>query len=337
MKNRLVLFLFILLFMPTVTAYDGIFAVLNETYVSDVTELPVITNLSLTNNYSVTYLQDTEGYWLGTLGGNVEIMGFKNVAKINSIDYINTSIEKSAIINHSVWYSFREKCGPCYLISMKENILLRRTDGNVTAWLNVTMQWNQTHWVYCGDGCWYPVNETHINYLNTSDSKLAPIHYDSDLQNTTVQLTQYNNSLYENVGIKIQGNYTKFTFTYQDKSVIRTLALLHVENNSQGVIFGNLTQADLWEVNGTGISHFYDEILLNGNITKMNVSDFNIQVYDVFGNIKLNSSNYTVQRIEFAPYKSFSGLFLAVVGTVGTLGISILYLSRRYICNIRLF
>ncbi len=150
-------------------------------------------------------------------------------------------------------------------------------------------------------------------------------------------ITQYNNSIYENVGIKIlDDNYTKVSIKYHDKKAVRTFQILHVENNSEGIVYGNITELDQWEIEGTGISRFYDEILLDGNLSKMDFNEFDIRVYNPFGNLKANPENFTVLRVEFAPEKNMNWLFIAVIGIFSTFTVGTLYLFNRTISKWRI-
>ena len=146
--------------------------------------------------------------------------------------------------------------------------------------------------------------------------------------------------MYENVGIKILGdNHTKVSFEYLDKQAIRTSKILHVEKNPKGIVYGNVTELGQWKIEGTNVSRFYTEILLDGNLSKMDINQFDIRVYDPFTGRKADPSNFTTERVEFVPQNSImNGLLIAVIGMVSTFSMGTLYLFNRSAkWNIKLF
>lgn len=166
-------------------------------------------------------------------------------------------------------------------------------------------------------------NQQHLQIPNS-----PPLQYPA-LKEPQVIITQYSNSLYENIGVRIlNDDYTKTTFDYKDKHAARTFKILHAESNS-GIVYGNVTELEQWKIEGTNISRYYNEILLDGNLSKMDLNEFDVRAYDAFGSVKANPGNFTIRREEFAPGKSFTALFFGFIGVVGVLFYSTQFLLRK--------
>jgi hypothetical protein len=325
------LLLLILMFMiPSVNAYDGIFKILDERYVENVSDLPIATNL----NPDKTLTPDLN--WIdehcggdtsnNCIFGWVDILGYKNSVRIGDTYYVQGNPADSAIIQYETYIRIN---GRYFLEGWVHDIKVYQSGDYVTAELTATAVLYQID----DSGLFIYANEIRTLY----DSEPAPEQYPA-LNEAQVTITQYNNSMYENVGIKVLGdNYTKISFNYQDKQAVRTSKILHVENNSKGVIYGNMTELEQWKIEGTNISRFYTEILLDGNLSEMDINEFDVRVHNPFTDRKADPENFSIERVEFAP--KMSGLLIAVVGMVGSFMIGTLYLFNRtvYRWNIRLF
>jgi hypothetical protein len=84
------------------------------------------------------------------------------------------------------------------------------------------------------------------------------------IDNISENLTQYNNSLYENIGISIVNisGLNKYTIQYEDDIATYWIKKAHVEQTAKGVYFANVTPAEFLELKGKNISR-YGLFLLN--------------------------------------------------------------------------
>ena len=321
---RFIILSLLLLFMTQSAhaEYDGIFRILDERYVENVADLPPSNpapdkTLNPSLEWLDEYCNDDETSRNCPFGW-LDIVGFTNMVRIGDAYYIQGDPADAAIIQYETHVLIN---GRYYLKGWEYDLQKEVSDGMLIARLRAKAILCQRSW----DGYESCANET----FELSDSEPAPRTYPS-LSEPQVIVTQYNNSLYENIGIKILGgNYTKITFGYQDKQAVRTTETLHVENTSKGIVYGNMTMLDQWKIEGTGISRFYNEILMDGNLSKMDINEFDIRVYNPYTSRKADPENFTIQREEFAPHKIMSGLLIAVVGMVSTLTIGSLYLVNK--------
>jgi hypothetical protein len=318
-----ILFSLLLLMIPSAHAYDGIFKILDERYVDTTSDLPESKDLKPGMNWQSS----------GNIRAWVDIVGFKNTVRIGNVSYMQGNPADNAIVKYGVSIGelksrvvtdYRVHCYWCAVGSVDKRLEVFQRGNETVARLHATLNWYEA---VENSGS----TET-ISYAESAtfeDSKPVPKQYPA-FSEPEVIVTQYNNSMYENVGIKIIGdNYTKVSFKYHDKQAVRTSKILHVENNSEGIVYGNVTELGQWNIEGTGISQFYNEILLDGNLSKMDINEFDIRVYDPFSSMKVNPENFTVQRVEFAPQKNMSSLMIAVVGMVSTFMVGTLYLINR--------
>jgi hypothetical protein len=322
---RILIFLGLIMFLnPSVhaaPAYDGIFSILDEHYAENVSGLPESNDLK--PEKSIQRYGNIEGW--------IDIVGFSRMVREEGTDYVPGDPADHAIVQNDARGVF--KCSICRYSITKD--LRKQTSGsNTIATLDMKMTWYEK---VCGkDGC---SCIEHIEYASFSDSERSPEIYPA-LTEPEVIMTQYNNSMYENAGIRILGdNYTKISFSHQDKQAVRSFKILHAEETQKGVVYGNVTELEQWKIEGAGISRFYNEILMDGNLSKMDLNEFDIRVYNPYTTMKADPKNFTIERVEFAPQKNMNGLLIAVVGMVSTFMIGTLYLFNRtvYRWNIKLF
>ena len=331
---RFIILSLLLLFMTQSAhaEYDGIFRILDERYVENVADLPPSDpNPDKTLNPSLEWLDEycnDDETSRNCPFGWLDIVGFTNMIRIGDTYYIQGDPAEAAIIQYETYILIN---GRYYLKGWEYDLQKEVSDGVLIARLRAKAILCQRSW----DGYESCANET----FELSDSEPAPKQYPA-LSEPEVILTQYNNSLYENIGIKTLGDdYTKITFGYHDKQAVRTLKVLHVENTSKGVVYGNMTELDQWKIEGTGISRFYNDILMDGNLSKMDFNEFDIRVYNPVTSRKADPENFTVQRIVLDPGKAFSALLVALLGSLGVLVVGSIYLvnSLRSRWQIRLF
>ena len=110
------------------------------------------------------------------------------------------------------------------------------------------------------------------------DTELSPNTYPPLQEDFRVNLTQYNNSLYENIGISIVNisGLNKYTIQYEDNIATYRIKKAHVEQTAKGIYFANVTPAEFLELKGKNISRYGKMILLNGNLSKMSPGDIKI-------------------------------------------------------------
>jgi len=214
----------------------------------------------------------------------------------NGLDYVPGNPADHAIIQYDA-----EGTQPGIFDSIEKTISFTQSGNNLTAVLNVKLQW---HTKYCDDkGCF--VNGRFTETAAFQDTELSPNTYPPLPEDLRVNLTQYNNSLYENIGIHIVNilGLNKYTIQYEDNIATYRLKKAHVEQTAKGIYFANVTPAEFLDLKGKNISRYGNTILLNGNLSKMSPDDIKIMGSNLYETKTANSSQFNIIRLEFKPEK----------------------------------
>jgi len=281
-----VIILCLLFLIPTAIAADkGIFYILDEKFIDNISELPD----SVGN-------PDKQIQTSGNIEAWIDIVGFNKMMRENGLDYVPGNPADHAILQYDA-----EGTQPGIFDSIEKTISFTQSGNNLTAVLNVKLQW---HTKYCDDkGCF--VNGRFTETAAFQDTELSPNTYPPLPEDLRVNLTQYNNSLYENIGIHIVNilGLNKYTIQYEDNIATYRLKKAHVEQTAKGVYFANVTPAEFLDLKGKNISRYGNTILLNGNLSKMSPDDIKIMGSNLYETKTANSSQFNIIRLEFKPEK----------------------------------
>jgi hypothetical protein len=213
----------------------------------------------------------------------------------NGLDYVLGNPADHAIIQYDA-----KGTQPGIFDSIEKTISFTQSGNKLTAVLNVKLKW---HTEYCDDkGCF--VNGRSTETAAFQDTEIAPNAY-PPLPDLGVNLTQYNNSLYENIGINIVNisGLNKYTIQYEDNIATYRIKKAHVEQTAKGVYFANVTPAEFLDLKGKNISRYGKIILLNGNLSKMSHGDIKIKGLNLYETRTANVSQVNITRLEFKPEK----------------------------------
>jgi hypothetical protein len=281
----IILFLCLLFLIPTAFAADkGIFYILDEKFIDNINELPD----SAGNPDKQIQTSDHIEAW-------IDIVGFKQMTHENGSDYVPGNPADYAIIQYDAkgtHWGITE--------SIEKTVSVQQSGNNVIASLKVELKW---YTLSCDKwGCW-PVYRTET--ATFQDTEAAPKIYLPMQENLRVDLTQYNNSLYENIGIQIINisGLNKYTIQYEDNIATYRLKKAHVEQTAKGIYFANVTPAENLDLKGKNISRYGNTILLNGNLTKMGPGDIKITGSNLYETKTANVSQINITRLEFKPEK----------------------------------
>ncbi len=141
MKGIILLFL-LLIAIPSASAYEGIFAILNENYTQNASELPASGALSPTKNIQQS----------GHIEGWIDIVGFKNTVRDGDNYYTQGNPQDSAIIQYDAWVELssnvrgleRYVCYWCAVDSLSKAVSTRIDGNNTIATLTVILKWHET-------------------------------------------------------------------------------------------------------------------------------------------------------------------------------------------------
>ncbi|HWQ96163.1 MAG TPA: hypothetical protein VN368_02200 [Candidatus Methylomirabilis sp.] len=310
------LFLCLLFLIPTTLAADkekGIFYILDEKFIDNINELPYYAGNP-----------DKQIQTSGHIEAWIDIVGFKQMIHENGFDYIPGSGNPAdyAIIQYDAngthWGITR---------SIEKTVSVQQSGNNVTASLQVVLKW---YTVVCDKwGCW-PVHRTET--ATFQDTEIAPQKYPELKEGLKAKITQYNNSLYENIGISIVNisGLNKYTIQYKDNIATCRMKKAHVEQTAKGVYFANVTPVEFLELKGKNISRYGNMILLNGNLSKMSLDDIRITGSNLYETKSVDSSQFNITRLEFKPEKELKNpVMMWFLSLIAVTAGGIYYYARR--------
>jgi hypothetical protein len=280
-----VIILCLLFLIPTAIAADkGIFYILDEKFIDNINELPFSAGtpdkiMQSSNNINV---------W-------IDITGFNAMSREDGVDYIFDLPESVALVQYEAYGS-----PPGSIDRITPTLSVSQSGDLTIAVLSVVMAWHEYR--SCGkDECRYD----HTNSASFQDSEISPRQYKPISGELKINITQYNNSLYENIGFSIVNisGLNKYTIQYEDNIATYRLKKAHVEQTAKGVYFANVTPAEFLDLKGKNISRYGKMILLNGNLSKMSPGDIKITGLNLYETKTADSSQFNITRLEFKPEK----------------------------------
>ncbi len=278
----------LLFLIPPALAVDkGIFYILDEKFIDNISELP----------YSPGN-PDKQIQRSGNIEAWIDIVGFNKMMRENGIDYVPGNPADHAIVQYDA-----KGRQPGIFDSIEKTVSFSQSGNSLTAVLNVKLKW---HTESCDEnGCF--VNGRFTETAAFQDTETTPQTYPR-LQNLEVNLTQYNNSLYENIGIRIVNisGLNRYTIQYRDNVAEHRIKKAHIEKTAKGIYFANVTPAEFLDLKGRNISRYGRIILLNGNLSKMDSSDIRITGSNLYETRTADAGHVNITRLEFKPEKELT-------------------------------
>jgi hypothetical protein len=259
-----VIILCLLFLIPTAIAADkGIFYILDEKFIDNISELPESHPVPEIN------IKQSDGY----LAGWIDIVGYQNMSRENNISYVpGNPAEYAIVLGDAGLFDGKELMTPLEASgsdmkfdSITKSISVEQKGNMTVARLHAILEYH----AMCRDEQGSYVCSKRTEEKDFYDSERSPEIYPS-LQNISVNITQYNNSLYENIGISIVNisGLNKYTIECEDNFATYRIKKAHVEQTAKGIYFANVTPAEFLDLKGKNISRYGRIILLNGNLSK---------------------------------------------------------------------
>jgi hypothetical protein len=289
----------LLLLVPTAIAEDkGIFAILDEKFIDNISELPQ------SNPTAEINIQQSDGH----LAGWIDIVGYRDMSLENNISYVpGNPAEYAIVLGEAGLFDGERLMTPSEASgsdlkfdSITKSISVEQKGNMTVARLHAVLEYH----TMCRDEHGSYVCSRKTEEKDFYDSEQSPEIYQS-LQNISVNITQYNNSLYENIGISIVNisGLNKYTIQYEDNIATYRLKKAHIEQTAKGIYFANVTSAEFLDLKGKNISRYGNIILLNGNLSKMSPGDIKITGLNLYETKTVDLSQFNITRLEFKPEK----------------------------------
>lgn len=301
-------YVFLILFLiPAASGYSGLFSILDEKYISDISELPY------------KQLPQTCGYQKnGIIFGCIEIAGFRNMSRIGDTYYVNDDPVKLVIIQADATAELQHGV----MDDIKKTISITQLNQTITVKLDVVLIW---HDLSCAkNGC------TKIPHYSTATfyaSEISPLIYPS-LKDGYTNITEYNNSINPHVaiGLNLPGNVSKVTYRYGSDVLTHYFRQGHVEQTKKGVYFLNLSVVDYWTGNTESLQHFSEWVMIP-NSSRPDYSKLSIEISNQYETMIVN--NYSFERITYIASNTFSNPLLMFTGMILTFIVMSIIAIRR--------
>lgn len=300
-------FLILFLLIPIVSGYTGLFSILDEKYSDNISDLPYSAG-------SPTISWQEQGH----IRAWVNIVGFKNITRIDGIDYINGKPESLALVQYGVSVSH-----PGIRDSLDKSLSVNQSGNNTIASLHVVLKY---HTINCDDtGCW--ISGRFTEKRDFTDSELSPLIYPS-LQSGSANITEYNNSINPKtaIALNLPGNISKATFSYGSDSLTHYFRQGHVEQTVKGVYFLNLSERDFWTANTEFLQHLNTWVIIP-NSSQPDYSKLSIEISNSYETRTI--TNYSLERITYNSGSTFSNPLLMFVGMISTFILMSIFVIRR--------
>lgn len=294
------------------TAEAGLFDIFNETYISDISELP------FTNGTSDIKWQES-----GHIRAWVDIVGFRNLSRDGDNFSILGDPASLAIVQYD---AIGLQYG--YLDRLEKTISFNQSGNNLTALLHVVLKW---HTESCDDnGCW--ISGRFTEEEDFRDNESIPEQYNKFL-NPIVNITEYDNEIEPKISIQvIDKNASSISISYGNKSLTHTSKSYHVETTYKGIYYANTSDIEAWNIQGRGIARFGNSIIINSNISEIDYSQLDIRVSNLYDSLRVNSSNFNITRVNYQPATVlYNPVLYGFLGVFFTLTGSAYYLIRQVI------
>ncbi len=326
MSRTILFFLgFCIVIAPTAHAEDkGIFNVLDEGYIDNIADLP----------YS-SGVPDQTVQASGHIRGWIDIVGFDEMVRDDGVDYLNDNPVNKAIVQYGAGHGnlcsrivsgyCGQSCYWCFFYSLCDSISTYQQGDKTVARLDVTLYWHETVVSSGSSQTFY-----YADYATFYDYETSPQVYQPLSEQFKVNVTQYNTSLYENIGIRVyaHGGIGKTVVKYGANTSTHITKIGHVEQTAKGVYFANMTAVNYWNVSGFG--KINDELYFNGNLSKVALADIKVTGSNLYESMTANPAQYSTSRVEFTPEKELTNtLLFGVLGVLTVIAWGICFLINR--------
>lgn len=314
--------IFVLLaFIPQIAA-AGLFDMLNEKYIENMSEMPISVYMTPDKNWQPSYdyfeRNCKRDFSPKFMVGWVDIIGFKNLVKVNDVMYYNPPNSGEALIGYETI-----SCVIGHRLFKGKTIYdltVKQQDDQVVANLKATQI---LYWIPAGG------NRIYDNLIQTfSDSEIAPQLYSNSIT-PSIEIIEYNNSIEPKIVIIVtESNASKIMIQYGNNVAIHTQKAYRVEVTEKGVYYANATPLDSWDVHG--FARFGNSVIINTNLSAFDYSQLNITVSDIFGYVHAEQEQFNITRVTYDPEKIvYNPLLFWFIGTLLTLFGASVYLIGR--------
>lgn len=309
--------LLIILFIPTAAAMNNIFDIMDEKYITHISELPKSTPKPETNwqpslEWVYEHCRRDRGPYF--IYGFLDIVGFERMAKINGKYYLNEPPLEAVVIRYethacALGYG-RYEGGWDYKLETYQNNNQFVAKLTATAILYYYIESNK-----------YYDNITRVFY----DYEPAPLQFNRTV-NAKVNITEYNNSVNPRTEIQLMGDPYFVKYNYNSDEIINYKVTAHAEKTEKGISFANVTPANIW-TKGTGsLRQMNDKVIIKGT-SNPNYNNLTIRASNLY-TTNISEPEISISRDTYSFNRSFSGLYISII-MISSIMLGTLYYTAK--------
>lgn len=305
----------LMLIMPASAAVNIIEDILDMEFVDCVSEL------THTNKHNPEKIVQHSRH----IHGWIDIVGYKNMARIKGVDCINGDPEEQAIVLYDTWNT--ADGWNRAVDSFTETLTVKQTGNYLTAKLDIYLLWHSVRF----DPYPYPhvVTTYHTERTVFKDTELVPNIFTSpDYNHTYLDIVIYNNSIQPKTSVRVveyPEDVIAVNYSYGNESIMHCLAVASIEYTPKNVAYMYLQDVDVWTCE-CNITHFDEFVIIpTANFTETNLT---VTCSDPYNEVEITNS--TVTNITYTGMEdSISSLFWAVLVIVAIFLCGAAYLILR--------
>ncbi len=314
---KIYILLFLLLFSAIPASADLFEEMLNQQYITNISDLPENNNLkpdqtSNPDNSWMTDHRESDYVW-----GWFDLLCCKNMTRIGNNYYVQDPANSTIVMYETHVHIYNRYYFQRWIYDLQKY----ESAGQLCAELKAT-------------AVLYSIDESgFVSYAYPSRTFQkcvpVPLQYPA-LEQPIVNITEYVNPIQDKISIHVKdSNYSSIEISYNNLSAKHTLRIYHVEQTDKGINFANATKSDNWELSGKGIGRIKDDVIIDTNVSTINYSNLNITVYSPYGSLKVDNKTYNITRVEYKSEVVFNPVLIFFVESVSILTFSSFSILRR--------
>jgi hypothetical protein len=250
------LFLFIMMPSATAEGYD-IFGLINSTWSGDWEDL----------NYEAVQL-DKVIHSTADMSGWIDIAGYRNMTRIDGMDYVYGGPVSCAIVEYDVWdliSGVKERWND-NVDWIHEDLEVRQDGDELSASLDVEMKWHHSVLKF-NNGIPYIKKTYYYDNMTLTDTEKVPLSFNFTAENIAANVTVYNNTFAPKTLIQLpcMPGVMQVNYSYDNHTITHTRMIGRVERTDKNVEFVNMSLVDMWSRPSGPLSHIGDIVVIRGS------------------------------------------------------------------------
>ncbi len=241
---------------PAAASNTGIFSILDDSYIQNVSELPYSAGVPDKN------IQSSGHIW-----GWIDIVGFRDVARMNGVDYINGSPADKAIIQYDAW---GEKVS---VDSVTRTITVSLSRNNTNAKMDVILKWHYYYSCNCNKNGCSTCRKDVVESATFYDDEKSPTRIENGNINIKAIVRERNFSIINTTDISIEIDdsvYDRYLIKTDYGFYEKINRMWHVEKTAKDVNYANETKLDIFK--SENISHSQNIIVVDDSNTNFSLA-----------------------------------------------------------------